>query len=46
MKPLLTNSVPPLTETMPRFCLPITKCLTTKEQEGLVNKKIELNSFI
>ena len=40
MKPLLTNHIPPLTETMPRCCFPITKLLTTKEQEGLVSYEI------
>lgn len=32
MKPLLTNSRPPLTETMPEFCLPFSKLFTSKEQ--------------
>jgi hypothetical protein len=39
MKPLLTNSVPALTDTMPKFCLPVTRILTTKEQEGIVRIK-------
>ena len=37
MKPLLTNSVPALTDTMPRFFLPLTTLLTTKEQIGMSN---------
>jgi sodium/hydrogen exchanger-like protein 6/7 len=37
MKPLLTNHVPALTETMPRFCMPVAEMLTTREQEGLRN---------
>jgi len=37
MKPLLTNSLPTLTETMPRFCFPITNLLTTNEQISMVN---------
>ncbi|CAI9735971.1 hydrogen exchanger 9-like isoform X1 [Octopus vulgaris] len=37
MKPFLTNSRPLLTETLPTWCLPIAKLLTTNEQlsEGL-----------
>lgn len=35
MKPLLTNHTPTLIETLPDCCLPIAKCLTTKEQSGL-----------
>jgi sodium/hydrogen exchanger-like protein 6/7 len=34
MKPLLTNSYPPLTATLPARLLPITKFLTTKEQRA------------
>ena len=37
MKPLLTNRIPALTDTMPKILLPITKLLTTVEQEGIVN---------
>ena len=41
MKPLLTNSTPNLMETMPRFCLPLSRLLTTTEQiEMVINKKI------
>ncbi|KAK3096145.1 hypothetical protein FSP39_023689 [Pinctada imbricata] len=32
MKPLLTNSRPSLMETLPAFCLPLAKLLTTEEQ--------------
>ena len=32
MKPFLTNSRPLLTETLPTWCLPIAKLLTTDEQ--------------
>ncbi|CAE1172125.1 SLC9A6_7 [Acanthosepion pharaonis] len=37
MKPFLTNSRPLLTETLPTWCLPIAKLLTTDEQlsEGI-----------
>jgi hypothetical protein len=35
MKPLLTNTTPSLMDTMPKFCLPITRILTTPEQSGL-----------
>jgi len=37
MKPLLTNSYPPLTATLPARLLPITKFLTTKEQRIAVS---------
>lgn len=43
MKPLLTNSVPALTETMPKLFAPITKVLTTKEQVGNKNLMNESN---
>jgi solute carrier family 9 (sodium/hydrogen exchanger), member 6/7 len=32
MKPLLTNSRPTLMETLPSFCLPLARLLTTTEQ--------------
>lgn len=35
MKPFLTNATPTLIDTMPECCLPIARCLTTKEQSGL-----------
>lgn len=35
MKPLLTNTAPSLVDTMPKFCLPISRFLTTPEQSGL-----------
>ena len=43
MKPLLTNSVPALTETMPKLFAPITKVLTTKEQVGNVGFLLNFN---
>ncbi len=36
MKPFLTNHTPTLMDTMPYCFMPIAKCLTTKEQAGLV----------
>jgi hypothetical protein len=36
MKPLLTNSQPPLTATLPACLIPITKFLTTKEQRTTI----------
>jgi len=41
MKPLLTNSYPPLTATLPTCLLPITKFLTTKEQRTLVSLELK-----
>ena len=41
MKPLLTNSYPPLTATLPTCLLPITKLLTTKEQRTIVSLEIK-----
>lgn len=35
MKPFLTNATPTLVETMPECCLPVARCLTTKEQSGI-----------
>jgi len=32
VKPLLTHTQPPLTETLPNCCLPVAKLLTTTEQ--------------
>ena len=37
MKPFLTNATPNLIDTMPHFCMPIARCLTTNEQIGLVD---------
>jgi len=42
MKPLLTNSYPPLTATLPACLLPITKLLTTKEQR-IINRNERLS---
>lgn len=36
MKPLLTNSLPALTDTMPRFLFPLANLLTTNEQVSMV----------
>jgi solute carrier family 9 (sodium/hydrogen exchanger), member 6/7 len=44
MKPLLTNARPNLMETMPNCCRPITKFLTTKEQQSsLVSNDVTSN---
>jgi len=32
VKPLLTHARPPLTDTMPRCCLPLARLLTTEQQ--------------
>ncbi len=45
MKPLLTNSYPPLTATLPTCLLPITKFLTTKEQRTLVSLQLKIAKF-
>ena len=46
MKPLLTNHIPALTETMPRCCMPIANLLTTREQVGMVVKNKKLNLIL
>jgi hypothetical protein len=37
VKPLLTHAKPPLTETLPNWCLPLARLLTTEEQMGRVS---------
>jgi hypothetical protein len=34
MKPALTTATPALTETLPKYCLPLARCFTSKEQMG------------
>ncbi len=52
MKPLFTNHTPTLIDTMPKFCLPVAKLLTTNEQLGNVKKfnqiitLMQMNSFL
>jgi hypothetical protein len=50
MKPLLTNSKPALTETMPNCCFPLTSLLTTNDQIGIVSltyySKLKLKRLI
>lgn len=42
MKPFLTNATPALIDTMPACCLPVAKCLTTKEQTGMSNLNTDI----
>lgn len=46
MKPLLTNSRPTLFETLPSFCTPIARILTTTEQltQSGVTRKLDSDS--
>lgn len=46
MKPLLTNSRPTLFETLPSFCTPIARILTTTEQltQTGVTRKLDSDS--
>lgn len=40
VKPFLTHARPPLTETMPQFCMPLARLLTTEQQLSQVRIKL------
>jgi hypothetical protein len=45
VKPLLTHAKPPLTETLPNWCLPLARLLTTEEQMGRVSVAVNKRTY-